>query len=278
MLVDGGEILGFYKEYYRYSRDKASEFKITYLKSIIENNKIYKFIAFDNDETSNLRKLNCLREDMLWFSHYIYLNDKTEFEIKYDSKKVSEETGVRKENIDLLVDIMKEIYDVCSFSYTQEMYMWETYANRERGICIVFNVENYDMLYPVEYCDKNKIDYTSILIKDHLKTPQERWKNGSPMAELPFVTKNPMNGTLKSYEEKEVRILMEPYGDGKCNSGYIRPYIKEEIGYKGSNISYAQCGLSVSSIIIGENCRQDISNEITADCKRKGYVIESRKE
>lgn len=270
--------MGFYKEYYGYPRDKASEFKITYLKSVIKNNKIYKFIAFDDDEKSNLRKLNCLREDMLWFSHYIYLNDKLEFEIKYDGKKVSEETGIRKENVDLLVDTMKEIYDVCSFSYMQEMYMWETYANHDKGICIVFDVENYDMLYPVEYLDKNKIDYTSILIKDYSKTPQELWESGTPMAELPFVTKNPMNGIMKSYEEKEVRILMEPYGDGKCNSGYVRPHVKEEIGYKGSNIGYAQCGLSVSSIIIGKNCRQDIITEIIAACKRKGYIVKSRKE
>jgi len=45
------------------------------------------------------------------------LNDKTEFEIKYDSKKVSRETGIREEDIKLMVETMKEIYDVCSFSY-----------------------------------------------------------------------------------------------------------------------------------------------------------------
>lgn len=107
----------FYREYYSYSRKKASDFKIVYLKSVIEKNKIYKFIAFDDKEKSNLRKLECLRGDMLWFSHYIYLNDKTEFEIKYDSKKVSRETGIREEDIKFMVETMKEIYDVCSFSY-----------------------------------------------------------------------------------------------------------------------------------------------------------------
>ena len=58
-------VLGFYREYYSYSRKKASDFKIVYLKSVIEKNKIYKFIAFDDNEKSNLRKLECLRGDML---------------------------------------------------------------------------------------------------------------------------------------------------------------------------------------------------------------------
>ncbi|MEE0418447.1 MAG: hypothetical protein UDG86_00190 [Lachnospiraceae bacterium] len=264
----------FYREYYNYSRKKASDFKIVYLKSFIEKNKIYKFIAFDDNEKSNLRKLECLRRDMLWFSHYIYLNDKTEFEIKYDSKKVSRETGIREENIKFMVETMKEIYDVCSFSYKKEEYMWEAYANHKNGICIVFNVENYDMLYPVEYFNKDEIDYTSILINDYSRPKQELLENGSPMAELPFVTKNPMNGDMKSYEEKEVRILKEPYEDSSFNNGVVRPYIKEDLGYKGQNISYTDCGLSVSRVIIGVNCNEKIANEIITDCNQKGYMVE----
>lgn len=266
--------MGFYREYYGYSRKKASDFKIVYLKSLVEKNKIYKFIAFDDNEKLNMSKLESLKGDMLWFSHYIYLNDKTEFEIKYDSKKVSRETGMGEKNIEFLVETMKEIYDVCSFSHKKEEYMWEAYANHKNGICIVFNVDNYDMLYPVEYLNKDAIDYTTILINDYSRTQQELWENRSPMAELPFVTKNPMNGDMKSYEEKEVRILMEPYGDSSFNNGFVRPYIKEDTGYKGQNISYANCGLSVSRVIIGENCNEKIANEIIIDCNQKGYIIE----
>lgn len=131
--------MGFYKEYYKHSREKATDYKITYLKSIISGDKVYKFIAFDNNEELNLIKLNCLKLDKLWFSHYIYLNDKTEFEIVYDSLKVSKATGVRTERIDMYVEMLKEIYDVCSFSYKQETYMWDAYANNKNGICIVFN-------------------------------------------------------------------------------------------------------------------------------------------
>lgn len=169
---------------------------------------------------------------------------------------------------------MKEIYDVCSFSYKKEEYMWEAYANHKNGVCIVFNVDNYDMLYPVEYFNKDEIDYTSILIKDYSRTQQELWKNGSPMAELPFVIKNPMNGDMKSYEEKEVRILMEPYGDSSFNKGFVKPQIKEDAGYKGQNIRYTNCGLSVSRVIIGVNCNEKIANEIIKDCNQKGYMVE----
>ena len=60
---------------------------------------------------------------------------------------------------------MKEIYDVCSLTYSCENYMWKAYSNNSRGICLVFNVIDYDMLYPVEYVDKNKVDYTEMLIE-----------------------------------------------------------------------------------------------------------------
>ena len=62
----------FYREYYNYSRKKASDFKIVYLKSFIEKNKIYKFIAFDDNEKSNLRKLECLRRYAMVLSLYIF--------------------------------------------------------------------------------------------------------------------------------------------------------------------------------------------------------------
>lgn len=134
-------------------------------------------------------------------------------------------------------------------------------------------MSNYDLFYPVEYVNKKEIDYTSILIQDFSRTSKEVWEHGTPMAELPFVTKNPMNGNMKSYKEKEVRILMEPYGDESFNNGFIRPYIKEDTGYKGRNISYIDCGLSVSKIIIGEKCSEKIANEIILDCNKKGYLV-----
>ena len=48
---------------------------------------------------------------------------------------------------------------MCSLTYLRELYV-EGISNNSRGICLVFNVIDYDMLYPVEYVDKNKVDYS----------------------------------------------------------------------------------------------------------------------
>ena len=74
-------------------------------------------------------------------------------------------TGIPSDNIMFFIATMKEIYDVCSLTYSCENYMWKAYSNNSRGICLVFNVIDYDMLYPVEYVDKNKVDYTEMLIE-----------------------------------------------------------------------------------------------------------------
>lgn len=269
--------MNFYKKYYKYSKERATDFKISYLKSLIKSDQIYKFIAFDDNISLNAIKIKSLKKDELWFSHYIYLNDQTEFQIEYDSSKIANVTGISSKNIDLFVGALKEVYDVCSFSYRQKSYMWRTYANNGNGICIVFNVNDYDLLYPVQYIDKNRIDYTSILIDAFSKTSKELWEKGTPIAELPFVTKNPMNGTMKSYKEKELRILLEPYGDGSFNNGFVKPNIKKNKGYIGRNISYADCGLSVSKIIIGEKCDLKIVDEVISNCNKKRYKVQKAK-
>lgn len=265
------EDLSFYRNYYKYSGIDATKIKIEYLKSLIDKNKIYKFIAFDKNQDLNNVKLNCLKNDMLWFSHYIYLNDKTEFQIQYNRRQVSKVTGMHSKGISIFVEMMKELYDVCSFTYGYDSYMWDAYANKGNGICIVFEVHDYDMLYPVEYVEKQKIDYTAILIDAYSKTTRELLESGTPMAELPFVTKNPMNGLMESFKEKEIRILYEPYGDESLNGGFIKPKIKEEKEYRGKKVAYSDCKLSIDEIIIGNKCDKEIAKQIVEDCQKKKY-------
>ena len=92
--------------------------------------------------------------------------------------------------------------------------MWGAYGNNSKGICLVFNVIDYDILYPVEYVDKNDVDYTEMLIEAYNSGSKELYDNGMLMAVLPYVIKNPNNESMKSYLEKEVRILSDPFGGG----------------------------------------------------------------
>lgn len=59
----------FYDEFFERETEDAIEFKIQYLQSILENNRIYKFIAFDDNDALNKIKLKCLLNDQLWFSY-----------------------------------------------------------------------------------------------------------------------------------------------------------------------------------------------------------------
>lgn len=136
--------LGFYQEYDKRKHKDLSKYKMDFLKSIIVNDKLYKFIAFDNNEYLNRIKFQSLEKGQLWFSYYKFLNDKTEFDMKYNVKKVSYRTGIPSDNIMFFIATMKEIYDVCSLTYSCENYMWKAYSNNSRGICLVFNVIDYD--------------------------------------------------------------------------------------------------------------------------------------
>ena len=118
--------LGFYQEYDKRKHKDLSKYKMDFLKSIIVNDKLYKFIAFDNNEYLNRIKFQSLEKGQLWFSYYKFLNDKTEFDMKYNVKKVSYRTGIPSDNIMFFIATMKEIYDVCSLTYSCENYMWRT--------------------------------------------------------------------------------------------------------------------------------------------------------
>ncbi len=68
--------------------DRATSYKIDYLKSIIRDGKVYKFVAFNGDSLLTETKLKTLKAGKIWFSFYKTLNDDTEFEIKYNADKV----------------------------------------------------------------------------------------------------------------------------------------------------------------------------------------------
>ena len=52
--------LGFYQEYDKRKHKDLSKYKMDFLKSIIVNDKLYKFIAFDNNEYLNRIKFQSL--------------------------------------------------------------------------------------------------------------------------------------------------------------------------------------------------------------------------
>lgn len=264
----------FYDEYFRQNIADATEYKIKYLQSILRDNCIYKFIAFDENDVLNEVKLQCLLNDQLWFSYFRHLNDPTEFDIIYNKNKVSERLHMTEEFIEHFLKVIIEIYDVCSFTYRYEDYMWMEYANNGFGICLEFTASNLDMLYPVEYKKKNEIDFDEMIINSFIKFNElSKSRNGilynDPLSLYPWVVKNPQNGNLDSTKEKEIRILYSPYEHEEFNNGIINENIKENKKFYGLNVNYNKVGLTLKKIIIGSNCKATLINRINEICVRK---------
>lgn len=244
--------LGFYDKYIslmgdlKNKPDLATPYKIKHLKEIINNGKVYKFISFEKDADI---KINTIKEDKIWFSFYKTLNDNTEYQIYYDANKIAKVTGYNKAYIDLVVNYLTEMYDVFSLTYMYKEYMWSDYAGNGNGICIEFDIEDYDYLFPIEYYDKSKINYTNMII-------QALQDGSGALSTIPWVIKDPYNKKMNmdSTKEKEVRILYCPYDLAEFNNGMVQYNIKEKLHYKGISRIYSDFGLRISKIIIGNKC------------------------
>lgn len=237
--------------------DAATPYKTDYLRNLIKNGKVYKFIDFSGDCALMEMKLKVLKERKIWFSFYKTLNDDTEFEIKYNADKVSKATGRSVDNVHLLVNFLTQMYDVYSLSYEYQDYMWDNYAANGNGICIEFNVGNYEHLFPIEYVEKLSVDFDQMVIS--------AINNSDPaLSIIPWVIKNPYNITenIDSTKEKEVRILYCPYDNGELNNGIIQENIKEQLGYKGIERPYSDFKLTISKVFIGEKCNQKIADDL----------------
>lgn len=252
--------------------DRATPYKIDYLKSIIKNGKVYKFLAFnEEDDLLTEAKLKTLKAEKIWFSFYKTLNDDTEFEIKYNVDKVSKATGRSADNVHLLVNFLTEMYDVYSLSYEYQDYMWNIYANNGNGICIEFNVEDYDYLYPVEYTEKLNIDFDQMVISGINEIDPA-------LSIIPWVIKNPYNITanIDSTKEKEIRMLYCPYDNEEINRGIIQKNIKEQLGYKGIEKPFSDFKLTISRVIIGEKCNKYIADDLKKYFMKNNILYKER--
>lgn len=165
--------LGFYQEYDKRKHKDLSKYKMDFLKSIIVNDKLYKFIAFDNNEYLNRIKFQSLEKGQLWFSYYKFLNDKTEFDMKYNVKKVSYRTGIPSDNIMFFIATMKEIYDVCSLTYSCENYMWKASVDHLYVLSRLLKVHMEDLLVP--QCESIREVEMCVCISSY-KRLSEYWK------------------------------------------------------------------------------------------------------
>ena len=124
---------------------------------------------------------------------------------------------------------------------------------------MVICITDVDILYPVIYCNKKNIDFTSLLVQS-LRNRNSDCEATRRLAFIPNVLKDEQ----KYGEEHEVRLLSGEIYDKEESilGGRVEAGKKKDLGYKGTSYSYSNCGLSLEKIIIGKNTPMDIVEKL----------------
>ncbi len=233
---------------------------------ILPNKLLYKYIAFDDDKGLNAQKMQCLKEKKLWYAAHYTLLDKTEFQIQANIFKVARLTNCSIQYVKYILEMLRELSDVCCLTDSLRENMWQTYANNHNGICCVFSIYDYEKLNPVIYCKKDRADFTKEVISV-IKNPNIN-KAMRVLATVPFVLKDKQNYGV----EQEIRLLSGDIYDSEFDElgGRIDAGKKKEIGYKGTTYSYEYSGLKLEKIVLGKNLDDQIKKQI----KQMGFNLE----
>lgn len=262
----------FYDEYFAIpsfdTEKKAHAFKDVYIRLKLENNSLYKFVAFNDDESLNQKKLKMLQQKQFWASRYDLFKDKREMIRPYKCFEVTRRTGKNMRYLINFFSTVNEMNDITCFTYRASEFMWNEYANNGNGYYLEFDMFDSEKFYPVIYLDKSKIDYTNDIIHSFTSEAFQD-KYIKKLAILPWVLKD-----LVFQEEKEVRFL---YGDlydetEGLMGGRIAPGKKKAMGYNGIECSFDYAGISLKKVVIGSNCRK--AREVEQICVELGVICD----
>lgn len=261
----------FYEKIESLDETEIDQYKIKVLDKKC-GGKLFKFIQFDQNMELNRIKLDTLYNNKLWFGCPWTMNDSTEFKMPSNSHfMTSKEAGYFRYHCELLY----EMYVLCSFSIDITEKMWNEYANKGNGICLVFDVEDYDWFFPVEYV-KNKNRYSFVpswrrMLKRYTENEAGILPNLSSLSIAPFFIKekiNPDTGNDSSLE-KEVRAIYCMYSDDELHQGILSPGYCQENKIYGTQVEWESINLVLSNVILGYNLQNDIRLEIEKKFKDK---------
>ena len=267
--------IDFYNDYFAIESftesDEGNLLKDNYIRSMMKDKSVYKFVAFTEDEQLNSRKLTMLEQHQFWASCYDYFNDDREVLRPYNKTWVRWGTGKSQEELDAFFSTVNEMNDISCFTYEPSYFMWKEYANNGNGFCMEFELKDSDKFFPVVYLDKDKLDYTKDIIKSFTSQRLD-FRIISKLAILPWVTKD-----LKFQIENELRFLCGDVYDQEDGpmGGRIAPGKKRLMGYKGIEYSFEYAGLVLKKVIICSKCVK--KRELLEICDRIGVPLEEIK-
>lgn len=91
------------------------------------------------------------------------------------------------------------------------------------------------------------------------------------MSILPFILKNPQNGTMDS--TKEIRMFYAPTDKSEFNDGYIYKNSKKELKFNGISVRYDDVQLVVKKVVVGKGCNLNLLKKIKEICEEQNVKM-----
>lgn len=219
---------------------------------------LYKYVPLLDDryvkhEEENKKKLDSLKDNKLWVSHYKSFNDPFEFKMMTIDMERLKGTGWTYEKIDNYLDDFRNATFISCFSseVDNNMPMWAHYTNNHKGYCIKYSILNANSIYPVSYepvRTKSAVIVTNIInemiqaYSQNLKSPTEKFYEYFTYFYLSLSCKH----NFWNYE-KEYRLL----------------YLNIDTNNKtGKIINLSEIGIRVDAIYIGYKCDENYVSEL----------------
>lgn len=204
---------------------------------------LYKYWSFTSQHIEENLKNLC--EGKIWMPIACTLNDPFEFQMLSD--KLEEQKRIEFRVDTLGRNSILSLCDSCNNNL-----LWAHYGYGHSGLCIEFEVERKDQIFPITYC-QDQIDITDdieqwlSIKKEVISKKPEMW-NANERCAFGKVQKIMFYKHCDWKYEKEYRII----GRDICSSSEEDGKWSIKPGFWADLHSY--CGIKVKQIILGFNC------------------------
>lgn len=243
------------------SLEEAIDYKNKFIPKIL-----YKYVSLLDDRyvayyKKNKKRLNSLRDNMLWLSNYKKFNDLFELKMLTIDRERLKGTGWNSEEIEKYLEYFRNATLISCFSsdIDNNMPMWAHYANNHKGYCVKYSVLNPQLIFPVMYepvRSKSAVIVANIIKEimeayiNKLEKPSEGFYKYFGFLYSSFTCKHNM-----WKDEKEYRLL------------YINSNLNNQ---EGKLINLTEVGLKVDAIYIGYNCDEIYKTQLIEIAKSIG--------
>lgn len=200
----------------------------------------------------NEREFQALENGLVWMPTFNNLNDPFEFKAVYLDKKSLEEQGWQIGEIERLLNGIKTLFLLTSFSenLTNNMPMWTHYANNHKGFCIEYRTINPKYIYPISY-EAEKIAIASSLTQMITKFISYGGSN---------IPKN--DPELRYYYYIMYHMSIMKHKSWEYEKEYRAIYYNLRAQNSGDLVSLSDLGLEAAKIYIGVDCSKENKNRL----------------